>query len=52
MQSLAVLFLFQAYLNVLLKPMFQPETEAILALEEPEAHLHPQSHSGTCSESG
>ena len=42
MQSLAVLFLFQAYLNVLLKPMFHPETEAILALEEPEAHLHPQ----------
>ncbi len=42
MQSLAVLFLFQAYLNVLLKPMFREETEAILALEEPEAHLHPQ----------
>jgi len=42
MQSLAVLFLFQAYLDVLLKPHFQPETEAILALEEPEAHLHPQ----------
>jgi putative ATP-dependent endonuclease of OLD family len=41
-QSLAVLFLFQAYLIVLLKPMFHPETEAILALEEPEAHLHPQ----------
>lgn len=41
-QSLAVLFLFQAYINVFLKPMFQPETEAILALEEPEAHLHPQ----------
>ena len=42
MQSLAVLFLFQAYIDVLLKPTFQPETEAILALEEPEAHLHPQ----------
>jgi len=42
MQSLAVLFLFQAYIDVLLKPMFKPETEAILALEEPEAHLHPQ----------
>lgn len=41
-QSLAVLFLFQAYIDVLLKPTFQPETEAILALEEPEAHLHPQ----------
>ena len=42
LQSLAVLFLFQAYIDVLLKPTFQPETEAILALEEPEAHLHPQ----------
>jgi len=41
-QSLAVLFLFQAYVDVLLKPTFQEETEAILALEEPEAHLHPQ----------
>lgn len=42
MQSLAILFLFQSYIDVLLKPSFQPETEAILALEEPEAHLHPQ----------
>ena len=42
MQGLAVLFLFQAFVEVLLKPTFQPETEAILALEEPEAHLHPQ----------
>ena len=41
-QSLAVLFLLQAYIDVLLKPTFQPETEAILTLEEPEAHLHPQ----------
>lgn len=41
-QSLAVLFLFQAYIDVFLKPSFEPETEAILALEEPEAHLHPQ----------
>jgi putative ATP-dependent endonuclease of the OLD family len=41
MQSLSVLFLFQAYIDVLLKPTFKPETEAILALEEPEAHLHP-----------
>ncbi|MCJ7576400.1 MAG: AAA family ATPase [Dehalococcoidia bacterium] len=42
MQSLAVIFLFQAYFKVFLKPVFHPETEAILALEEPEAHLHPQ----------
>lgn len=41
-QSLAVLSLFQSYIDVLLKPTFQQETEAILALEEPEAHLHPQ----------
>jgi len=41
MQSLAVLFLFQAFIEVLLKPSFQPETVAILGLEEPEAHLHP-----------
>ncbi len=42
MQSLAILFLFQAYIDIALKPQFHPETEAILALEEPEAHLHPQ----------
>lgn len=41
-QSLAVLSLFQSYIDVLLKPTFEQETEAILALEEPEAHLHPQ----------
>jgi putative ATP-dependent endonuclease of OLD family len=41
-QSLAVIFLFEAYINVFLKPQFEPETKAILALEEPEAHLHPQ----------
>jgi putative ATP-dependent endonuclease of OLD family len=36
-----VLFLFQAFVDVLLKPTFHAETEALLALEEPEAHLHP-----------
>lgn len=41
LQSLSVLFLFQAYIDVLLKPTFHKETDAILALEEPEAHLHP-----------
>lgn len=41
-QSLATLFLFQAYIDVLLKTTFEQETEAILTLEEPEAHLHPQ----------
>gem|GEM_PF-432984 len=41
MQSLSVLFLFQAYIDVLLKPSFHAETAALLALEEPETHLHP-----------
>lgn len=41
-QSLAVIFLFQAFVDVLLKPTFEQETEAILEMEEPEAHLHPQ----------
>ena len=41
-QSLAVLFLFQSYIQIFLKPNFRPDTEAILELEEPEAHLHPQ----------
>ncbi len=41
-QSLAVLFLFQAFVEHVLKSAFQPESEPILALEEPEAHLHPQ----------
>jgi len=41
-QSLTVLFLFYAYIEILLKPSFESETEALLTLEEPEAHLHPQ----------
>lgn len=42
MQSLSVLFLFQAFAEGLLKANYKPETEAILAIEEPEGHLHPQ----------
>lgn len=41
-QSLSVLSLFQAYIDVYMKPQFEEETEAIITLEEPEAHLHPQ----------
>jgi putative ATP-dependent endonuclease of OLD family len=41
-QSLSVLFLFQAFVEHLLKDTFEQESEPILALEEPEAHLHPQ----------
>jgi len=41
-QSLAVIFLFQVFIDIVMKPSYHDETEAILALEEPEAHLHPQ----------
>ncbi len=40
-QSLAIIFLFQAYVDILLKLVYDRESEAILTLEEPEAHLHP-----------
>jgi putative ATP-dependent endonuclease of OLD family len=31
-QSLAVIFLFEAYINVFLKPQFEPETKSIIRL--------------------
>ncbi len=40
-QSLSVIYLFNSYIESLLKLVFKAETEAILAIEEPEAHLHP-----------
>lgn len=40
-QSLAVLFLFQAFAAANLKEIYLPHSTPILALEEPEAHLHP-----------
>lgn len=40
-QSLSVLMLFQAFTEVNLAESFTPESTPILALEEPEAHLHP-----------
>lgn len=42
LQSLAVIFLFQAAILQQLAEAERPGTEAIFAIEEPEAHLHPQ----------
>lgn len=41
-QSLSVIFLFQAFVDHLLPELYQPESVPVLALEEPETHLHPQ----------
>ena len=41
-QSLSVIFLFQAFVDHLLKELYEPGSEPVLALEEPETHLHPQ----------
>lgn len=40
-QSLAVLFLFEAFLQSRLADVYDKHSEPILALEEPESHLHP-----------
>jgi len=42
LQSLAVIFLFQAAVRQQLAEAERPGVEAIFAIEEPEAHLHPQ----------
>lgn len=42
LQSLAVIFLFQAAVLQQLAEAEKPGVEAIFAIEEPEAHLHPQ----------
>ncbi|GAB4521003.1 MAG: hypothetical protein Tsb0020_39620 [Haliangiales bacterium] len=42
LQSLAVLFLFEAFVSQLLELAYEPESEPVLTLEEPESHLHPQ----------
>jgi putative ATP-dependent endonuclease of OLD family len=42
LQSLAVIFLFQAAVLQQLAESDRPGVEAIFAIEEPEAHLHPQ----------
>ena len=40
-QSLAVISLFEAFLETQLRNKYDTASEPILALEEPEAHLHP-----------
>lgn len=40
-QSLSVLFLFEAFLQSQLAAAYDKHSEPILALEEPESHLHP-----------
>lgn len=41
-QSLSVIFLFQAFVDHLLGELYETGSEPLLALEEPETHLHPQ----------
>ena len=41
-QSLAIIFLFRAFVENALAASAHEDCEPILALEEPEAHLHPQ----------
>jgi putative ATP-dependent endonuclease of the OLD family len=41
-QSLSVIFLFQAFVEHLLAELYEPESAPVLTLEEPETHLHPQ----------
>ncbi|MER9592747.1 AAA family ATPase [Mesorhizobium australicum] len=41
-QSLSVLFLFRSFVDLLLAELYRVESSAVLALEEPETHLHPQ----------
>lgn len=41
-QSLSVMFLFKTFVELVLSDLYRPESSAVLALEEPETHLHPQ----------
>lgn len=41
-QSLSVIFLFQAFVDHLLRELYETGSKPLLALEEPETHLHPQ----------
>ena len=42
LQSLSVIFLFQAFVDHLLSELYDRNSKPVLALEEPETHLHPQ----------
>jgi len=42
MQSLSVIFLFRAFVEPLLVELYEGESPPVLALDEPETHLHPQ----------
>ena len=41
-KSLSVIYLFNAFIERLLKEAYSEHSEPIVALEEPEVHLHPQ----------
>jgi putative ATP-dependent endonuclease of the OLD family len=41
-QSLLVIFLFQAFVEHLLAELYETDSSPVLLLEEPETHLHPQ----------
>ncbi len=41
-QSLLIIFLFQAFIEHLLGEYYEKDSVPVLALEEPETHLHPQ----------
>ncbi|MBX5453688.1 MAG: AAA family ATPase [Acidobacteriia bacterium] len=41
-QSLSIIFLFKAFVEHLLTELYEADSAPVLALEEPETHLHPQ----------
>ncbi|MCD7835597.1 MAG: AAA family ATPase [Lachnospiraceae bacterium] len=41
-QSVTTILLFKAYIDILLQKLNNENSEALLMIEEPEAHLHPQ----------
>lgn len=48
-QSLAVIFLFEAFVKHLLGELYEAESVPLLQLEEPETHLHPQAIKSLCA---